>query len=143
MGYLGWKAMGRMRRGENIKQIPQPAGVTAESPGRRDQYGVIKAALIAASLLLGTSFRPLLFHISARFRPGCEGIADSLPRFLLAPLPKMLPVVGQLVEFRAASLNAARLRNGSLAPHIKAHIKAAGHAIKDQMREMSVRWCSS
>lgn len=104
MGYFGWKAMGRMRRGENIKQIPQPAPVTAESPGRKDQYGVIKAALMVCSLLLGTSFRPLLFHISGRFRPGCEGIADSLTRFLLAPVPKRLPVVGQLVEFRSEHL---------------------------------------
>lgn len=104
MGYFGWKAMGRTRRGENIKQIPQPAGVTADSPGREDQYGVIKAALMVGSLLLGTSFRPLLLHISGRFRPGCEGIADSLRRFLLAPVPEMLPVVGQLVEFRSEHL---------------------------------------
>lgn len=71
-----------MRRGEeNMKRIPQPAPVTADSPGREDQYGVIKAVLIVCSLLLGTSLRPLLFHISSGFRPSCEGIADSLKRF--------------------------------------------------------------
>lgn len=75
-----------------------------ESPGRRDQYGVIKAALVVRSRLLGTSFRPLLFHISGRFCPGCDGIADSLTRFLLAPVPEMLPVVGQLVEFPSEHL---------------------------------------
>lgn len=101
-----WMEGGEGGGGENLKQIPQPAGVTAESPGRKDQYGVIKAALFAGSLLLGTSSRPLFFHISGRFCPSCEGIAASLRRFLLAPAPKMLPVVGQLVESRATSLDA-------------------------------------
>lgn len=100
-----WDILGGRRwGGENIKQIPQPAPVTAESPGQKDQYGVIKAALMVCSLLLGTSFRPLLFHISGRFRPGSEGIADSLTRFLLALVPKMLPVVGQLLEFQSEHL---------------------------------------